>query len=49
MKKPNKLKILRRDRRLTDEEASKYKKIREEIEKDLPDLIEQVKKSLENT
>lgn len=47
--KPNKLKILRRDRRLTDEEASKYKKIREEIEKDLPDLIERAKKSLENT
>lgn len=47
--KPNQLKMLRRDRRLTDEEASKYKKIREEIEKDLPDLIEQAKKSLENT
>lgn len=42
------LKIICRDRMLTDAEAAKYKKIREEIDKDLPDLIEQAKKSLEN-
>jgi hypothetical protein len=36
----NKLKTITRDRYLTKEEASKYNKIREDIKKELPELIE---------
>lgn len=35
------MKQIIRNRKLTTEEASKYNKIREQIEKDLPDLIAQ--------
>jgi ribosome-binding protein aMBF1 (putative translation factor) len=37
------LKRIRRDRRLTDEEAAKYRQIRELIERDKPDIAAQVR------
>lgn len=37
--KPRKPKRIYRKRYLTDEEAAKYNKIREQVKKELPDLI----------